>query len=102
NCCMSVVYAASIRSCRSCPLAEQCQWNGKATGKPRQVSMLLHPLVVGGSALLWHDWSRRAHRRACIELVRDQRIEVRLVEGPPALTSPPPLPSILSRAQRAH
>jgi hypothetical protein len=99
---LRVVYAASIRSCRSCPLREQCQWNGKATGKPRQVSMLLHPLVVGGSPLLWRDWSRREHRRACMQLVRDQRIEVRLVEEPPGQSSPAPLPSILSRAQRAH
>ena len=42
---LRVVYAASIRSCRPCPLREQCQWNGKATSKPRQVSVLLHPLV---------------------------------------------------------
>src|SRR6266581_5145090 len=44
---LRVVYAASIRSCRPCPLREQCQWNGSATAKPRQVSVLLHPLVVG-------------------------------------------------------
>ncbi len=28
---LRVVYAASIRSCRPCPLREQCQWNGGAT-----------------------------------------------------------------------
>jgi hypothetical protein len=38
---LRVVYAASIRSCRPCPLREQCQWNGKATAKPRQVSVRL-------------------------------------------------------------
>src|SRR2546421_6822953 len=43
---LRVVYAASIRSCRPCPLREQCQWNGSATAKPRQVSVLLHPLPV--------------------------------------------------------
>jgi hypothetical protein len=43
---LRVVYAASIRSCRPCPLREQCQWNGSATAKPRQVSVLLHPLVA--------------------------------------------------------
>src|SRR5205807_3814565 len=42
---LRVVYAASIRSCRPCPLREQCQWQGSATAKPRQVSVLLHPLV---------------------------------------------------------
>src|SRR5712692_10237486 len=40
---MRVVYGASIRSCRPCPVREQCQWNGSATAKPRQVSVLLHP-----------------------------------------------------------
>jgi hypothetical protein len=38
---LRVVYAASIRSCLPCPLREQCQWNGSATAKPRQVSVLL-------------------------------------------------------------
>ncbi len=48
---LRVVYVASIHSCRPCPLREQCQWNGKATSKPRQVSVLLHPLGIGGSPL---------------------------------------------------
>ena len=30
---LRVVYAASIRSCRSCPLRDQCQWQGSATAK---------------------------------------------------------------------
>src|SRR6266480_133853 len=71
---LRVVYGASIRSCRPCPLREQCQWNGSATKKPRQVSVLLHPLVVGSAPLLWRDWSRRDHRRACIHLLRHQRV----------------------------
>src|ERR1700740_1791190 len=50
---LRMVYAASIRSCRPCPLREQCQWNGHATVKPRQVSVLLHPLTVGPTPLLW-------------------------------------------------
>src|SRR2546428_1891358 len=82
---LRVVYAASIRSCRPCPLREQCQWNGSATAKPRQVSVLLHPLLIGSAPLLWRDWSRRLHRRACRQLLRDQRLEM-LVE-PPRLTS---------------
>jgi hypothetical protein len=60
---LRVVYAASIRSCRPCPLRDQCQWQGRATKKPRQVSVLLHPLIVGSAPLLWKDWSRRLHRR---------------------------------------
>jgi hypothetical protein len=97
---LRVVYAASIRDCRPCPLREQCQWNGAQTRKPRQVSMLLHPLIVGEEPLLWRDWSRREHRRACMQLVRHQRIEVSM--------PPPPAPSsrkadvLLSRPQRAH
>jgi hypothetical protein len=97
---LRVVYAASIRSCRPCPLRDQCQWNGSTTAKPRQVSVLLHPLVVGSAPLLWRDWSRREHRRACMQLVRHQRIEVSL--PPPAAPSPRTADVILSRAQRAH
>jgi hypothetical protein len=97
---LRVVYAASIRSCRPCPLREQCQWNGSATTKPRQVSVLLHPLVVGSAPLLWRDWSRRAHRRACMQLVRHQHIEVSLPSS--AVASPGKAEVILSRAQRAH
>ena len=96
---LRVVYAASIRHCRPCPLREQCQWEGNATAKPRQVSVLLHPLRVGPAPLLWRDWSRREHRRACMQLVRQQRIEVSL--SPPA-ASLPTTDVILSRAQRAH
>jgi len=97
---LRVVYAASIRSCRPCPLREQCQWNGAATAKPRQVSLLLHPLQVSSAPLLWRDWSRRVHRRACLQLVRHQRIEVSL--SPPTAAAPPTADVILSRAQRAH
>ena len=96
---LRVVYGASIRSCRPCPLREQCQWQGHATAKPRQGSRLLHPLRVGPAPLLWLDWSRRVHRRACIPLVRHQRLEMSL--SPPAV-SPPSGQVILSRAQRAH
>ncbi len=97
---LRIVYAASIRRCRLCPLREQCQWNGRATAKPRQVSVLLHPLVVGNEPLLWRDWSRRKHRRACLHLVRHQRIDVSL--SPAASAPPQPACQILSRAQRAH
>ncbi len=96
---LRVVYGASIRSCRPCPLREQCQWNGSATAKPRQVSVLLHPLVVGEAPLLWRDWSRREHRRACIQLLRHQQVMVQVEAKPTtlAIRSTP-----LSRAERAH
>jgi hypothetical protein len=97
---LRVVYAASIRSCRPCPLREQCQWQGSTTAKPRQVSVLLHPLVVGSAPLLWRDWSRRHHRRACQQLLRSQRVEVQAEQGLTA--NPEPVPVLLSRAQRAH
>ncbi|HEY6410561.1 MAG TPA: hypothetical protein VIY29_24180, partial [Ktedonobacteraceae bacterium] len=32
---LRVVYAASIRSGRPCPLRAQCQWNGSTTAKPQ-------------------------------------------------------------------
>jgi hypothetical protein len=97
---LRVVYAASIRSCRPCALREQCQWHGNATKKPRQVSVLWHPVVVGSQPILWKDWSRRRHRRACLQLLRHQCVEVRIEQG---LSSAPTLPSEpLSRAQRAH
>jgi hypothetical protein len=100
NASLRVVYGASIRRCRPCPLREQCQWQGSATKKPRQVSVLLHPLQVGSAPLLWRDWSRREHRRACMQLVQHQRIEVSL--PPPVTASPRTAEVILSRAQRAH
>jgi hypothetical protein len=97
---LRVVYAASIRSCRPCPLREQCQWNGSETHKPRQVSVLLHPLSVGGEPLLWRDWSRRVHRRACMQLLRHQRVEV---QREPDLTPHRDDSSLpLSRASRVH
>ena len=52
---LRVVYGASIHSCRPCPVREQCQWSGSATAKPRQVSVLLHPLPVGSDPVLWRD-----------------------------------------------
>jgi hypothetical protein len=97
---LRVVYGASLRSCRPCPLREQCQWQGSATKKPRQVSVLLHPLVVGSEPIRWHDWSRRSHRRACIQLVRYQCVKVEVEPPTTALLTGPPAP--LSRAQRAH
>jgi hypothetical protein len=95
---LRMVYAASIHSCRPCPVRERCQWLGKATAKPRQVSVLLHPLTVGSAPVLWRDWSRRRHRRACMHLLQQQQVAVQR-EREPSACSPP---TLLSRAQRAH
>jgi len=97
---LRVLYAARIRDCRPCPLREQCQWHGHSTTKPRRVSLLWHPLVVASAPLLWRDWSRRQHRRACMQLLRHQRLEVQIEQARSA--SPDASPSPLSRAQRAH
>jgi hypothetical protein len=96
---LRVVYGASIRNCRPCPVREQCQWSGSATAKPRQVSVLLHPLSVGAAPLLWRDWPRRHQRHACLRLHR-QHLEV---QREPALKSTAASsPPTLSRAERAH
>src|SRR5229473_5834403 len=97
---LRILYSASILDCRGCPKRPQCQWHGEASTKPRRISVLLHPLRVGAAPLLWRDWSRRQHRRACIQLVRHQRIEVSL--PPPTSASPCQAEVILSRPQRAH
>jgi hypothetical protein len=97
---LRLVYAASIRSCRPCLLREQCQWHGAAATKPRRVSVMLHPLLIGSAPLLWRDWSRRLHRRACMQLLAGQRLEVQM--EPTLSTNPVGSPAPLSRAQRAH
>jgi hypothetical protein len=97
---LRVVYAAKIRDCRPCRLRELCQWQGRNTRKPRRVSVLLHPLAVASAPLLWRDWSRRTQRRACLHLVRGQRVEVLVASGP--APGPPAQPAFLSRPARAH
>jgi hypothetical protein len=99
---LRIVYGASLHSCRPCRLRAQCQWQGSATHKPRQVSLVFHPLAVGAQPLLWRDWSRRTHRRACLQLVRQQRLEVRPLADPPNQRRNAPASLTLSRAQRAH
>jgi hypothetical protein len=97
---LRLVYAARISHCRTCQLRERCQWRGDTTRKPRRVSVLLHALQVGKAPLLWYDWNRLQHRRACRELLRYQRVDVHieLPDHPDSTPSPP----IFSRAQRAH
>lgn len=97
---LRLVDAARINHCRGCQFREQSQWHGSNTQKSHRVSVLLHPLQVGFAPFLWKDWSRRQHRRACLQLVRHQRVDVHLepAQQPGPTTSPP----VLSRAQRAH
>ena len=100
---LRVLYSARILDCRDCSKRSQCQWHGDATAKPRRISLLLHPLHVGPAPLLWRDWSRREHRRACLQFVRDQRVEVNLPPTSPSVAAAPiNAVVILSRAQRAH
>jgi hypothetical protein len=96
---LRIVSSASIRDCRPCSLRDQCQWNGRTTAKPRQVSILLHPLSVGSAPLLWRDWPRRHQRHACLRL-QSPHLSVQME---PALkrTSASSSPTI-SRAERAH
>ncbi|HEX4207706.1 MAG TPA: hypothetical protein VHZ51_26595 [Ktedonobacteraceae bacterium] len=64
------------------------------------MSVLLHPLAVGSEPVLWRDWSRRQHRRACIQLVRHQCVKVEVEPPTSASLAVEPVP--LSRAERAH
>jgi hypothetical protein len=83
-----------LSAARAVSMARACHEEGGA-----RVSVLLHPLQVGSAPLHWSDWSRREHRRACMQLVSRQRIEMSL--SPPA-ASPRTAQVFLSRAQRAH
>ncbi len=72
---------------------------GKSNGEAdARVSVLLHPLTIGSTPLLWRDWSRRRHRRACMHLLRQQQVTVQIEREPTTCSMPP----LLSRAQRAH
>jgi len=95
---LRIVYEARIADCRACEMRPQCQWHGHQAQHPRRVSVLLHPRKGGSAPLLWRDWPRRAQRGACMQLLRQQRVQVDLPSLPIPDTSQP----ILSRAQRAH
>jgi hypothetical protein len=97
---LRILYAARIADCRDCSLRELCQWHGAAATKSRRMSVLLPPLQIGPHPLFWKDWPRRAHRRACMQLLRHQRVEVHLL--PAGDAQAPARPQVLSRAQRAH
>jgi hypothetical protein len=96
---LRVVYEARIADCRACVSRPQCQWHGHQAHHPRRVSVLLHPRKGGSAPLLWRDWPRREHRRACIQLLRRQQLNVVV---PSVMPRPSESPAVLSRAQRAH
>ncbi len=97
---LRIVYEARIANCRACTQRPQCQWHGYQAQHPRRVSVLLHPRVGGSAPLLWRDWPRREHRRACIQLLRRQQVNVVVPTAAPGW--PPEPPAVLSRAERAH
>jgi len=97
---LRIVYEARIADCRACEQRPQCQWHGHQALHPRRVSVLLHPRKGGSAPLLWRDWPRRAQRRACMQVLRGQRVDV--TEPTVAQPRPPASPVVLSRAQRAH
>jgi hypothetical protein len=58
------------------------------------------PRRWSGPAAASHDWSRRYHRRACMQFLRHQHMEITCL--PAQLALPSAQEPVLSRAQRAH
>ena len=96
---LRVVYAASIRSCRPCPLREQCQWHG---APPRSRARSVSSCILSGGS-----------RAAPLAGLEPEGASARLSpacaapthRGEPAASaaaSPRQADVILSRAQRAH
>jgi hypothetical protein len=98
---LRIVYEARTADCRACPKRPQCQWHGHQAQHPRRVSVRLASphRRCGPTAASW-DWPRRAQRRACMQLLWGQRVDV--TEPTTAQPRPPAPPVVLSRAQRAH
>ncbi len=67
--------------------------NGRAAPPPSRArsACCCIPLGVGTAPLLWRDWSRRQHRRACMQFLHGQRVDVHLETDPPhqKAASPP-------------
>jgi hypothetical protein len=88
---LRVVYAASIRRCRPCPLREQCQWQGSATAKPRQVSVLLHPLGVGPAPLRLREIGAAESTGVPVSSSCNTNASKCACRLPPPLRHPPPM-----------
>ena len=98
---LRLVYEARIADCRACSLREQCQWHGHQAKHPRRVSLrLASPQGWIGSVAASRDWPRREPRRACMKLLRQQRVEVSLPQALPPEKAEQTC--VLTRAQRAH
>ena len=97
---LRIVYEARIADCRACEQRPHCQWHGQENQHPRRVSVLLHPRKSGSAPVLWRDWPRRTQRRACMQVLHRQRVEV--TELAAAQPPPPALSSMLTRSQRAR
>lgn len=97
---LRLVYEARIADCRACEKRPQCQWHGQENQHPRRVSVLLHSRKAGSAPLLWYDWPRREQRRACIQVVRHQQVNVEEAAAPPV--QPPIASAVLTRSQRAR
>lgn len=75
------------------------EWRGDGKAAPGERAVASSRGRSSASAAS-RDWSRRQHRRACMHLLRHQRMDVQVE---PRLSASPDLaPAPLSRAQRAH
>jgi hypothetical protein len=98
-CAWCMLPASAVVALALCGSSGECarQFHGEATAGKCAIAST-------GGWLRSHsrgaDWSRRQHRRACIQLLRNQRIDVLL--EPSSLASPATKLPPLSRAQRAH
>lgn len=97
---LRIVYEARIADCRACEQRSRCQWHGQENQHPRRVSVLLHPRQSGSNPVLWQDWPRKTQRRACMQVLHRQRVEV--TELASAQPPPPASSSVLTRSQRAR
>jgi hypothetical protein len=110
-----VLYAARIGHCRACPLRAQCQEHGSPI-KPRRVSAVFWPRTsttsppdeplfhqpVPSRPVLWGDWERCHLRRHWFHLLRSQTVLLTSGSVQHLAAEDPPLPDVLTRAQRAH
>jgi len=112
---LRVLYAARIGHCRSCPLRAQCQESCSSV-KPRRVSAVLWPLeaVLSDASpplesppealplapVVWKDWPRCRIRRAWLQIIRRETVELTRGATPVPVTTE--TPAIFTRAQRAH
>jgi hypothetical protein len=115
---LRILYAARIGHCRACPKRPQCQ-ESSTTIKPRRVSAVLWPIDSSppscppprsdGPApqplapVLWKDWPRCRIRRAWLDRIRSETVDMTESRATPTSSSiTQPSESVLTRAERAH